>query len=34
MASVTVGVVGRRSAVGGEVSQSSHFIAFLIGLSH
>jgi hypothetical protein len=33
MVSVTVGVVGRRSTVGGEVSQSPRFSAFLIGLS-
>jgi hypothetical protein len=32
MASVTVGVVGRRSGVGGEVSQSPRFNASLIGL--
>jgi hypothetical protein len=33
MSSVTVGVVGRRSAVGGEVSQSPRFSALLIDLS-
>jgi hypothetical protein len=32
MASVTVGVEGRRSGVGGEVSQSPRFSASLIGL--
>jgi hypothetical protein len=33
MTSVTVGVEGRRSVVGGEVSQFPRFSAFLIGLS-
>jgi hypothetical protein len=32
MASVRVGVEGRRSGVGGEVSQSPRFSASLIGL--
>jgi hypothetical protein len=33
MASVAVGVLSRLSAVGGEVSQSPRFSAFLIGPS-
>jgi hypothetical protein len=33
MASVTVGVMSRRSTVGGEVSQSPRLSTFLIGLS-
>jgi hypothetical protein len=32
MTLVTVGVVGRRSAVGGEMRQSPRFSAFLVGV--